>query len=60
MGVAKLERVVQDTLQDVMEVINNKDGEPFDTYQLTYGYVCCVMTSIVSYKHNNRLARFQG
>lgn len=39
---------MQDVIQEVIEILNNKDGQPIDTHQLSYGYVCSVMVSIVS------------
>lgn len=48
-GVVVLEKLMQEVLQETMEIISSKDGETVDTYQLSYGYVGCVMVSIVSY-----------
>lgn len=45
---AKLERVMQETIQDIHDVIHAEEGKVVDTYQLSYGYVGCVIASIVS------------
>ena len=49
-GVAHLEKILQETTIDIVDAIQQKDGEPVDTYNLSTGYVCCVTTSMVMYR----------
>ena len=47
-GIARIERILQDVLQDFIEDINAKEGEVIDVDKLVTSFVCCVMVSMVS------------
>ena len=47
-GIARIERILQDVLQDLIEDINAKEGEVIDVDKLVISFVCCVMVSMVS------------
>ena len=46
-GVNSLEKIVQETTLDMVDEIQQKDGEPIDSHKLCSGYVCCVIASMV-------------
>jgi len=46
-GVAHLENIIQDITTTLVDDITKQDGHPIDTDQLAYGFLCCVMASVV-------------
>ena len=46
-GVGHLEEVMNETIIDIVDVIQGKDGEPMSTRVLCHGYICCVLASMV-------------
>jgi len=54
-GVAALEKVMLETTQDLVDILMQSEKD-INCNQLAYGYVCCVISSVVSFihlKHNN-------
>lgn len=54
-GVAHLEKIIQESIQDIVDTIQAKDGEPIETHMLSAGYICCVLTSIVGFIYSHKL-----
>ena len=47
-GIADLEYVMQETIKDMIDDIHQKDSHVIDAAELSTGYVCCVIASMVS------------
>ena len=47
-GIPHLESVMQETMAEVIDLLQEKEGQPVDMHQLGNGYICCVIASIVS------------
>ena len=47
-GVAHLESKIQETLTDVVDSLQQKEGQPVNTHELSNGYFCCVLASVVN------------
>ena len=39
---------MQETIAEVLDLLQQKDGQVIDTHQLGNGYICCVIASVVS------------
>lgn len=39
---------MQETMVDVVEMLQQKEGQPVDTERLGTGFLCCMLGSIVS------------
>ncbi|XP_067941878.1 cytochrome P450 1A1-like [Watersipora subatra] len=46
-GIAHLENVMQETIQDMVDSIDQKGDQAIDTNELVVGYVCCVLASMM-------------
>ncbi|XP_067943113.1 cytochrome P450 1A1-like [Watersipora subatra] len=46
-GVAELERIMETTVAETIDLLQGKDGQPVDTHELSNGYIGCVMASIL-------------
>ena len=47
-GIAHLERKIQETLLDVVDALQQKEGQPVNTFELSNGFFCCVLASVVN------------
>lgn len=47
-GMADLEKVIQEVLQDMVEELNTKSGQPINSGQLCNGFVGKVIVYLVS------------
>ena len=46
-GVPQLEMIVQETILDIVDQVHQKCEEPINTQELSNGYVCCTIASMV-------------
>ncbi|XP_067942904.1 cytochrome P450 2B1-like [Watersipora subatra] len=46
-GVVHLEKILQETIQCLVDDIDQKEGQAIDSAELSIGYVCCVLASMM-------------
>ena len=47
-GVSHLENIMRDTIIDIVEMVQETEGEPVNIHELSAGYICCVLASMVT------------
>ena len=55
LGVPHLENIVRDTIIDIVEMVQETEGEPVNIHELCIGYLCCVIASMVTMHSINKL-----
>ena len=55
-GIPHLESIMQETIPEVVDAIQDREGQPIDTAELNNGFVCCIMASLVSHYNLLRYA----